>query len=172
MEEEKRHIVNYYEAGANCQVFTGNNTGCVFAMPGSTVNQYTGATPEGATPLTVNDKVIKAVILELLGARDGKDELVFKNKKQWWAVFRVLSTFCHYPYKMTVFETKMKELEVDKVDGKRDLSYDSLSAAPKELPLMATCSPSSWNVFKDINENYLQQYAVAEFLMLKLGIKS
>lgn len=172
MKEEQKHIVNHFEAGSNCQVFTGNNVGCVFAMPGSTVNQYAGAVPEGATPLTVNDKDIKAVIQNLLGARDGKGELVFKNKKQWWAVFRVLSTFCHYPNKMTAFETKMKELEVAKVDGKRDLSYDSLSAASKELPLMATCSPSAWNAFKDINENYLQQYVVAEFLMLKLGIKS
>jgi hypothetical protein len=41
MEEnnQEKHVVNNFEAGANCQVFNGNITGCVFAMPGSTVTQ-------------------------------------------------------------------------------------------------------------------------------------
>lgn len=37
--DEKKSVVNHYEAGSNCQVFNGNITGCVFAMPGSTVTQ-------------------------------------------------------------------------------------------------------------------------------------
>ena len=123
-------------------------------------------------PLTVSDKDIKATLEALLKERDNNGKLLFKNKKQWWAVYRVLSTFCNYPKQMTAFGTKMKELKVDEVDGKRDYSYDSLSAASKEVPQMATCSPSAWNAFKDINENYKQQYDVAEFLMQKLGIKS
>ena len=123
-------------------------------------------------PIAKSDKDIKAVIEALLKAKDDKDGFIFRNKKQWWAVYRVLSTFCNYPKQMTAFGTKMKELKVDEVDGKRDYSYDSLSAAPKEVPQMATCSPSAWNAFKDINENYKQQYDVAEFLMQKLGIKS
>jgi hypothetical protein len=36
---EQKSVVNHFEAGANCQVFNGNITGCVFAMSGSTVNQ-------------------------------------------------------------------------------------------------------------------------------------
>lgn len=39
MEEEKKNgITNHFEAGANCQVFNGPISGCVFAMPGATVN--------------------------------------------------------------------------------------------------------------------------------------
>ena len=38
-EDRKKNIVNHYEAGSNCQVFNGDITGCVFAMPGSTVTQ-------------------------------------------------------------------------------------------------------------------------------------
>lgn len=38
-ESSKKNVVNHFEAGSNCQVFNGNITGCVFAMPGSTVNQ-------------------------------------------------------------------------------------------------------------------------------------
>ena len=44
-EDSKKNIVNHYEAGSNCQVFNGNITGCVFAMPGSTVTQQTPAPP-------------------------------------------------------------------------------------------------------------------------------
>lgn len=42
MEEDKRNnIINHFEAGANCQVFNGDISGCVFAMPGSQVTQKT-----------------------------------------------------------------------------------------------------------------------------------
>ena len=41
MEEEKKKsdITNHFEAGANCQVFNGPISGCVFAMPGSNITQ-------------------------------------------------------------------------------------------------------------------------------------
>ena len=122
--------------------------------------------------LTVSDKDIKAAIEELMNTKDGNDHILFKNKKQWWAVYRVLYYYCNYPSQMTSFEAKMKELKIDKVDGKRDLSYESLSAAAKEVPMIATCKPDVWHTLKDKSDNYLQQYVVAEFLMQKLGIKS
>lgn len=123
-------------------------------------------------PIAKFDKDIKAAIEALQAEKDEKDAHLFQNKKQWWAVYRVLFYFCNYPTQMTAFETKMKELEVAKVDGKRDLSYESLSAAVKEVPLMATCSPTTWNTLKDKSDNYKQQYVVANFLMQKLCIKS
>ena len=41
MEEEKKKsdITNHFEAGANCQIFNGPISGCVFAMPGSNITQ-------------------------------------------------------------------------------------------------------------------------------------
>ena len=44
-EDSRKNIVNHYEAGSNCQVFNGNITGCVFAMPGSTVTQQAAEVP-------------------------------------------------------------------------------------------------------------------------------
>ena len=32
-------VTNHFEAGANCQVFNGPISGCVFAMPGSNITQ-------------------------------------------------------------------------------------------------------------------------------------
>lgn len=124
-----------------------------------------------ATPLAQTDKDIKAAIEELLKSRDGEGNPVFKNKKQWWAVFRVLSTFCNYPSKMSDFVTKMNDLQVEGAEGPFLVSYESLRKAAENVPLMA-CSPAAWDAQKERGENYRQQYNVAEFLMLKLGIKS
>lgn len=123
------------------------------------------------TPLTVSDKDIKSVVEGLLKEKDKDGEPIFKNKKQWWAVYRVLGDFCNYPSKMTTFVSKMKDLELDNIDAKRMLTYESLAAAPKDVPLMG-CIPSNWGTLKDKSENYMQQYVVAEYLMLELGIKS
>ena len=176
MDIDIKELVKAAAEGFNLKDFNGDVVGVKIVE-----NQFGNIEPGGIgiqvnngkdEPIAKSDKDIKAVIEALLKAKDDKDGFLFRNKKQWWAVYRVLSTFCNYPKQMTAFGTKMKELKVDEVDGKRDYSYESLSAAPKEVPQMATCSPSAWNAFKDINENYKQQYDVAEFLMQKLGIKS
>ena len=151
----------------------------------------------GEIPLmNIKDKEVKAAIEKLLKAKDVKNEFVFKNKKQWWAVYKVLEK-CQYPTKMTVFVIKMKELleskeEADKleslskvegkspdyrlyvvkIDGSRDLSYESLRAVAKDVPLLANCDPSMWKEYAEVNDNYKQQYVVAEFLMKELGLMS
>ena len=38
--ETNKSIINHFEKDANCQVFNGPVSGCVFAMPGSTVTQH------------------------------------------------------------------------------------------------------------------------------------
>ena len=58
MEKERdavSNVVNHYEAGANCQVFNGSISGCVFAMPGSNVTQQ--APPPLAKPPTAEGGV-------------------------------------------------------------------------------------------------------------------
>ena len=124
------------------------------------------------TPLTTSEKDIKAALESLLKEKDDKDKLLFKNKKQWWAVYRVLSTFCQYPKQMTSFKTKITDMEIDYGGNPNVITYDSLTDAPKTVPLMATSSPSAWDTYKEISDNYKQQYVVAEYLMTKLGIKS
>ena len=48
-EDSKKSVVNHFEAGSNCQVFNGNNSGCVFAMPGSNVTlNSSGTVPSGS----------------------------------------------------------------------------------------------------------------------------
>ena len=63
-------------------------------------------------------------------------------------------------------------MEIEYGGNPNDITYDSLTDAPKTVPLMATSSPSSSDTYKDMSDNYKQQFAVAEYLMIKLGIKS
>ncbi len=136
---------------------------------GIQVNHYGAA---GNAPMTASDKDIKAAIEELLEAKDEEGGFLLRCKKHWWAVYRVLSEYCNYPSNMTAFVAKMKELGVAEVCGNRALNYESLKKAATDVPYIAKCSPSAWDTMKDRSDNYRRQYAVAEFLMLKLGIKS
>ena len=123
---------------------------------------------EKAHPMTITDKEIKIAIEELLNTKEnGKP--VFYNKKQWWAVFRVLKEYKDYPQNMTSFVNKIKELGCIVPEEKQSLTYDSLSKASNNVPKMA-CSPSVWGTLKDISDDYMQMYVVADFLMRKLGI--
>ena len=49
-ENHEKSVVNHYEAGSNCQVFNGDITGCVFAMPGATVTQQPAMTAPPKRP--------------------------------------------------------------------------------------------------------------------------
>ena len=118
------------------------------------------------------NKDIKAAIEALLRVKDDDGNLLFRNKKQWWAVFRVQSTFCQYPMQMNSFMTKVVNMEIDYGGNPNTITYASLAAAVKDVPLMASPKPSTWDTLKDKSDNYRQQYDVAEFLMQKLGIKS
>ena len=71
MEEKKqKSVVNHFEAGSNCQVFNGSITGCVFAMPGSTVTQQPAASPtqQSGEPLQEESEAEEAEIPEVLTA--------------------------------------------------------------------------------------------------------
>jgi hypothetical protein len=46
--------------------------------------------------LTTSDEDIKEAIEALMEATDDEGATIFTNKKQWWAIFMVLSTYCNY----------------------------------------------------------------------------
>ena len=127
MDIDIKELVKAAAEGFNLKDFKGDVVGVKIVE-----NQFGNIEPGGIgiqvnngkdEPIAKSDKDIKAVIEALLKAKDDKDGFIFRNKKQWWAVYRVLSTFCNYPKQMTAFGTKMKELKVDEVDGKRFLVW-------------------------------------------------
>lgn len=48
LKHDVREVHNHFAEGSNCQVFNGSVSGCVFAMPGSTVNQYAAQEPSNS----------------------------------------------------------------------------------------------------------------------------
>lgn len=54
--DSQKNVVNHFAAGSNCQVFNGNITGCVFAMPGSTVTQQAAPVNQQPQAAVAQDK--------------------------------------------------------------------------------------------------------------------
>ena len=118
MEEDcKKNIVNHYEAGSNCQVFNGNISGCVFAMPGSTVTQQAAAAPmpQGGGQQT-----------ELVGElnRNVLADAVQGVQGHMWGAAAYAVLFCEcrdhrgYPNNMAQFER-----DVDTIARQRKLTF-------------------------------------------------
>ena len=76
-EKNQKSVVNHFEAGSNCQVFNGSITGCVFAMPGSTVTQQPAASPtqQAGEPLQEESEAAEAEIPEVLTASPAWQQL-------------------------------------------------------------------------------------------------
>ena len=101
MEENSRtNIVNHYEAGSNCQVFNGNITGCVFAMPGSTVTQQAAAVPVPSDDVKADipevlveselwQRLIDADFSRMLNSSDSEEfrKLIWTDDKLWKFLF-------------------------------------------------------------------------------------
>ena len=84
--QQENRVVNHYEAGSNCQVFNGDITNCVFAMPGSNVTQQAVPAPPAAlSPETASDGQTRL-------CEDERDEELFHfihpaiQREQEWAI--------------------------------------------------------------------------------------
>lgn len=116
-ENSKKSVVNHFEAGANCQVFNGNISGCVFAMPGSNVTQQAAVSPEPQR---------KEQSEESLGAmnHDVLTEAVQAVQTHMWGASAYAVLFCEcrdhrgYPNNMAQFER-----DIDVIARERHLTY-------------------------------------------------
>lgn len=116
MEKEKeiKHVENHFEAGSNCQVFNGNISGCVFAMPGANVTQQ--ATPPTEPPAKAAD--------EGLLSSDALAGAIQAVQADMWAASAYAVLFCEcrdhrgYPNNMAQFER-----DVDVIARQRHLTY-------------------------------------------------
>ena len=115
MEEktEAKHVVNHFAAGANCQVFNGAISGCVFAMPGSTVHQH--AAPVPSHPVKVDDGGLSV---------DALADAIQAVQAHMWGASAYAVLFCEcrdhrgYPNNMAQFER-----DVDAIAHQRHLTY-------------------------------------------------
>jgi len=182
MKEEKKMMKKLeldnptvYQTNENCQVFNGPISGCVFAMPGASVNlsstqQVESSEQDKSMTLTYSEQKTKAAIEEIMNMQDDQDEYIFKDQEQWYAVYKVLSTFCGYPAKMTDFERVIKDMGCG--DLRIPCKYESFRKVPdkiSQLPPNIKLWPSFNNSVGQTSKKIL---VVALKLMDLLGIKA
>jgi hypothetical protein len=109
----QKNVVNHFAAGSNCQVFNGNITGCVFAMPGATVTQQ----PVQQVGNTASEQSPKEVSAERLARAIENCQQYFWGNSAYAVVFCI----CRDAYKMqpnkTAFEKMVEQLPYK---GRRD----------------------------------------------------
>ncbi len=108
---EKKSIVNNFAPGANCQVFNGNITGCIFAMPGANVTQQV------TNPATREDEEEKkkaegqklpAADLATLRACAARVREYFWSESAMTVIFCVCRDCFSYPDNMSQFEREFE----------------------------------------------------------------
>ena len=101
-EREMRNVENHFEAGSNCQVFNGNNTGCVFAMPGSSVTQQVAPAAEPKAPVAKSDKTPVPVLMLVTSV--AKVRKLFWSDSSMTVIFCVCRDYYDYANNMSQFE--------------------------------------------------------------------
>lgn len=112
------------------------------------------------------DENIVNVINDLLSAKDEEGNNIMTDRKQWYAVYKVLGECCNYPTKMTDFRDKMYELGFDNASPSCDYNSFRVGANLDVARYKVTC----WHQYKDVSDPIKKQVVVAEFLLKRLGL--
>jgi len=121
-----------------------------------------------ATAKTKTEEEVKQAISRLMEARNDDGGFLMHDSDQWYAVFRVLSTFCGYPVKAPDFARSMKNLGMDEM--RLPCVYDNFrKVVPHQLPN----NVALWSQYRNIADQYsIKQVEVAVKLMEILEIDS
>ena len=108
---EKISIVNNFAPGANCQLFNGNMSGCIFAMPGANVTQQVTSTarPEEAEKkLPAACEAAGKPDLATLRACAAQVREYFWSESAMTVIFCVCRDCFSYPDNMSQFEREFE----------------------------------------------------------------
>lgn len=112
------------------------------------------------------EEEVKNAIEKLMDEKDSQNEFLMRDQDQWYAIFRVLSTFCGYPQKAPDFSRTMENLGMGEM--RVPCKYDSFrKVSPNQLPQ----NVSLWHQYKNTADQYsMKQVVVAVKLMELLEI--
>lgn len=108
---EKKSIVNNFAPGANYQVYNGNITGCIFAMPGANVTQQVTnpAMPEDEEEKKkAEGQKLPAADLATLRACAAQVREYFWSESAMTVIFCVCRDCFGYPDNMSQFEREFE----------------------------------------------------------------
>ena len=101
---EKKSIVNNFAPGANYQVYNGNITGCIFAMPGVHFTQQVTNPPTREE----EEKKLPAADLATLRACAARVREYFWSESAMTVIFCVCRDCFSYPDNMSQFEREFE----------------------------------------------------------------
>lgn len=124
-------------------------------------------TDEGGEAAMVTADPMRRLMKELMAAHDEEGEPIFGERRQWYAVYRVLKEVRSYPSQMSEFCQRMRDMGMDRVPV--PCVYDSFRKAATDLPKLKV-PVTLWQDYANISAAYEQQCKVADFLLRKLGV--
>lgn len=128
-------------------------------------NVYINTAPEKAGGRAAGDEAA-GLVGALLEAEDEEGGLIFTEKSQWYAVYRVLSECMGYPKEMRAFCRLMAGMGMDRVTP--SVSYESIKKVPQTVHL-PSAKVSLWPAYLDrADEKARKQIVVAAWLMAKV----
>ena len=120
----------------------------------------------GAASRTKTEEEVRQAVEQLMNAKDEQGGFLMHDSDQWYAVFRVLSTFCGFPTKAPEFARAMKNMGMD--DMRLPCVYENFrKVSPSQLP----ANVGLWSQYKNTTDQYsMKQVVVAMKLMEILEI--
>ena len=117
---------------------------------------------EGLFNLSVVVNCAKTIV-KLMEARDERNEYLIRDQDQWYAIFRVLSTFCGYPQKPSDFSKTMENLGMGEV--RIPCKYDSFrKVSPNQLPQ----NVSLWHQYANTADQYSKKQVIVAIKLMDL----
>ncbi len=118
---------------------------------------------EGSSANTKTEEEVKAAIEKLMNEKDSQNEFLMHDQDQWYAIFRVLSTFCGYPSKASDFSKTMENLGMDEI--RVPCKYESFrKVTPHQLPQ----NVSLWHQYKNTADQYSKKQVVVAVRFMEL----
>lgn len=114
------------------------------------------------------DAKIRKAISNVINTKDDQGNPIMTDKSQWYAIYKVLSTYRQYPTAMSTFCKKMDEFGFSKVSP--PCAVNSVQQANKNLNHLPKEAPLCWKTYENLGAPYKKQIMVAEKLMNELGI--
>ena len=118
---------------------------------------------EGSSANTKTEEEVKAAIEKLMNEKDSQNEFLMHDQDQWYAIFRVLSTYCGYPSKPSDFSKTMENLGMDEI--RVPCKYESFrKVTPHQLPQ----NVSLWHQYKNTADQYSKKQVVVAVRFMEL----
>lgn len=116
---------------------------------------------------TKTEEEVKQAIARLMETKNDDGGFLMHDSDQWYAVFRVLSSFCGFPTKAPDFARSMKNLGMDEM--RLPCVYDNFrKVSPHQLPT----NVGLWSQYKNTADQHsMKQVVVAVKLMEFLEIE-